>query len=73
MYKIASCTEEINSIQRTLQYILTYKDKHYDLKAEVVKGKTPCLFGRNWLDVITMCWDEVFQIKTDVQSDVDRF
>lgn len=38
----------------------------------MVKGKTPCLLSRDWLDVIKLCWDEVFQIKTEVQSDVEQ-
>lgn len=50
----------------TVQLIVNYKDKQYDLKAEVVKRKTPCLLGRDWFDVIKLCWDEVFQIKTEV-------
>lgn len=55
-----------------VQLIVNYKDKQYDLKAEVVKGKTPCLLGRDWLDVIKLCWDEVFQIKIEVHSDVEQ-
>lgn len=55
-----------------VQLIVNYKNKQYDLKAEVVKGKTPCLLGRDWLDVIKLCWDEVFQIKIEVHSDVEQ-
>lgn len=51
---------------------MNYKNKQYDLKAEVVKVKTPCLLGRDWLDVIKLCWDEVFQIKIEVHSDVEQ-
>lgn len=38
----------------------------------MVKRKTPCLLGRDWFDVIKLCWDEVFQIKTEVLSDVEQ-
>lgn len=38
----------------------------------MVKRKTPCLLGRDWFNVIKLCWDEVFQIKTEVQSDVEQ-
>lgn len=70
--KLRTYTGELIPILGTVQLIVKYKDKQYDLKAEVVKGKTPCLLGRDWLDVIKLCWDEVFQIKTEVQSDVEQ-
>lgn len=55
-----------------VQLIVKYKDKQYDLKVEVVKGKILCLFGCDWFDVIKLCWDEVFQIKIEVQFDVEQ-
>ena len=38
----------------TVQLRVTYNEKQFDLKAEVVKGKTPCLLGRDWIDSIKL-------------------
>ena len=52
--KLRTYTGELIPILGTVQLRVTFNEKQFDLKAEVVKGKTPCLLGRDCIGSIPL-------------------
>ena len=48
----------------TYEVTVTYDNQKYHLSLAVVPGSGPTLSGKNWLDVIQLSWNRIYQLKT---------
>ena len=55
------------------QVIVKYKNQQYNLPLVVVEGDGPPLFGRNWLQQITLDWKEIGMVTTNLDSLLQRY
>ena len=47
---------------------VTYQDQFANLPLQIIKGKGPSLFGRNWLRNIEMNWGSIKEISCDIDN-----
>ena len=50
------------------QVCVTYKKQQYHLPLVIVEGNGPPLFGRNWLQQITLDWKEISMVMTNLDA-----
>ena len=55
------------------QVVVKYKNQQYNLPLVVVEGDGPPLFGRNWLQQITLDWKEIGMVTTNLDSLLQRY
>ena len=54
---------EALSVQGTIQVVVEYNQQHASLPLFVVKGNGPSLFGREWLNKITLDWKAINRVQ----------
>ena len=66
-------TGETLTVCGETQVCITYKKQQYHLPLVIVEGNGPPLFGRNWLQQITLDWKEISMVMTNLDALLQRY
>ena len=72
-YKLRSYSEEPIPVLGCVDVIVLYKKQRVELPLIVVEGEGPTLLGRNWLERVTLDWQEVRHLSSGaLQAVLDK-
>lgn len=67
--KLQTYTGEVIPILGSTTCAVKYGDFEGTLPVLVVKGNSPSLLGRNWLEEIRLDWNNIFNIRSEISQD----
>ena len=70
--RLCSYTGEVIPVLASVDVSVKYKGQAAQLPLMIVKGDSPSLLRRNWLDLIQLDWREIHYLQSNLQSVMDK-